>query len=111
MRQTKIVCTIGPASESPTVIAKLVQRGMNIARLNLSHGTLEEHRNRIRNIRAINAEQNKMVSILLDIQGPKIRTGLLPEGTREVEEGELLAFSPDPKRSRTAAFILLMTTC
>lgn len=98
MRQTKIVCTIGPASESPTVIAKLVQRGMNMARLNLSHGTLEEHRNRIRNIRSISAEQNKLVSILLDIQGPKIRTGLLPEGTREVEEGELLAFSPDPNK-------------
>lgn len=97
MRQTKIVCTIGPASESRTVITKLVRQGMNIARLNLSHGTLEEHRNRIHNIRAISAEQNKLVSILLDIQGPKIRTGLMPDGSREVEEGELLAFSPDPE--------------
>ena len=72
MRKTKIVCTIGPASESPEAIRALIRAGMNVARLNFSHGTYEEHLNRIVNLRKA-AEELGANLAPLDIQGPKIR--------------------------------------
>jgi pyruvate kinase len=77
MRKTKIVCTIGPASESIENLKKLMNAGMNVARLNFSHGDYEEHGNRIKNIRQACAETGKTVAILLDTKGPEIRTGKL----------------------------------
>ena len=75
MRRTKIVCTIGPASSSPDVLKQLIKAGMNVARLNFSHGTHEEHRKVIGNIRALSDELGMPVAILQDISGPKIRIG------------------------------------
>lgn len=75
MRRTKIVCTIGPASDSPEVLERLIRAGMDVARLNFSHGTPEEHERRIRLIREISERVGKTVAILQDISGPKMRIG------------------------------------
>ncbi|UNK17275.1 pyruvate kinase [Paenibacillus sp. N3/727] len=85
MRKTKIVCTIGPSSESLENTKKLIMAGMNVARLNFSHGDFDEHGNRIKTIRQASQELNKTVAILLDTKGPEIRTGKL-----EVEPVELV---------------------
>lgn len=88
MRKTKIVCTIGPASESPEMLRKLMSAGMNVARLNFSHGDYEEHGNRIINIRQAEKELNKTVAILLDTKGPEIRIGKLKEEPIELVQDE-----------------------
>jgi pyruvate kinase len=75
MRRTKIVCTIGPASESEEVLERLVRAGMDVARLNFAHGTHEEHARVIQRIRALEAKLGKPVAILQDLPGPKIRLG------------------------------------
>jgi len=84
MRRTKIVCTIGPASESLEMLTTLIRNGLDVARLNFSHGTYEEHAARIKNIRAAAEIVGKNVAILLDIKGPKIRTGLVKDGAVEL---------------------------
>ena len=78
--RTKIVATIGPASNSLEMLTKLVKAGMNVARLNFSHGNYEAHTEAIRNIRSISRTLNRPVGILLDLQGPKIRVGKLENG-------------------------------
>lgn len=78
--RTKIVATIGPASNSPEMLQKLVSAGMNVARLNFSHGNYETHSEAIRHIRSISRVLNRPVGILLDLQGPKIRVGKLENG-------------------------------
>jgi len=79
-RHSKIVCTIGPASRSPRIIGRLLRAGMDVARLNFSHGSHEEHAQSIGILRAAAAEQKKPIAILADLQGPKIRTGALAGG-------------------------------
>ncbi|MCH9770039.1 MAG: pyruvate kinase [Gammaproteobacteria bacterium] len=73
LRRTKIVATLGPATSSPKVIADIIRAGVNVVRLNFSHGTHLEHKNRIDTVRAEAAKQNRIVGILADLQGPKIR--------------------------------------
>lgn len=103
MRSTKIVCTIGPASESPAVVEQLVLAGMNVARLNFSHGTLEEQEARIRNIRSVSERLGRPVGILMDIQGPKIRMGEIESGSRELADGEMISLTADPTLSGSDA--------
>ncbi len=79
MRKTKIVCTIGPASMSEEMMQRLVEVGMNVARLNFSHGTHEYHHDVIEKLKKIRNEMGKPLAILLDTKGPEIRTGLLGE--------------------------------
>ena len=88
MRKTKIVCTIGPASESEEMIEKLINAGMNVARLNFSHGSHEEHKDRIDTIRKVAKRLNKTVAILLDTKGPEIRTHNMKDGVIELEKGK-----------------------
>lgn len=95
MRKTKIVCTIGPASEAPENLRKLVEAGMNVARLNFSHGDYEEHGGRIVNIKKIREEIGKTVSILLDTKGPEIRLGKLKEEPIELVQGEIIALTTE----------------
>ena len=76
-RKAKIVATIGPASADPHMLEQLIQAGMNVARLNFSHGTHEDHAARISAIRQISEKLDKPVGILQDLQGPKIRVGVL----------------------------------
>jgi pyruvate kinase len=79
-RHSKIVCTIGPASSSPRIIERLIQAGMDVARLNFSHGKHEDHARSIEALRAAAIEHEKPIAILADLQGPKIRTGPLAGG-------------------------------
>jgi len=88
MRKTKIVCTIGPASESVETLVQLIEAGMNVARLNFSHGDFEEHGARIKNIREASKRTGKTVAILLDTKGPEIRTGVLQGGEANIEKGD-----------------------
>ena len=79
--RTKIVCTIGPASREPETLEALIRAGMDVARLNMSHGDLDFHRENIRCIRALSDQVGKPVAILCDLQGPKLRMGMVaPEG-------------------------------
>ncbi|MBM7096464.1 pyruvate kinase [Bacillus sp. H-16] len=87
MRKTKIVCTIGPASESIEKLSSLIDAGMNVSRLNFSHGDYEEHGARIQNIRSAAEKAGKKVAILLDTKGPEIRTQTLEGGQAELERG------------------------
>lgn len=87
MRKTKIVCTIGPASESLEMLTQLIASGLNVARLNFSHGDYEEHGNRITRIRQACKQLNKTVAILLDTKGPEIRTGGMKEKSVELVQG------------------------
>src|ERR1700720_884808 len=82
VRRAKIVCTLGPASRSPAMIDHLMRAGMDVARLNFSHGTQEEHARTVTLIRAASGRQQKPIGILADLQGPKIRTGSLEGGQR-----------------------------
>lgn len=88
MIHTKIVCTIGPASDSVEMLEKLMQAGMNVARLNFSHGSHEEHGRRIANIRQAAANLDRTVAVLLDTKGPEIRLGSLLESKISVVEGQ-----------------------
>ena len=87
-RKTKIVCTIGPASQSPKILEALIQDGMNVARLNFSHGTHEEHGRKIETIREISDRLRQPVAILQDLGGPKIRIGVMKEGGVELKRGK-----------------------
>ncbi|KAB2490271.1 pyruvate kinase [Priestia endophytica] len=93
MRKTKIVCTIGPASENRETFTKLVEEGLNVARLNFSHGDFEEHGGRIKTIREVSKETGKTVAILLDTKGPEIRTNEMEGGALELVAGEKIIVS------------------
>lgn len=88
MRKTKIVCTIGPASESEEMLEKLMNSGMNVARLNFSHGSHEEHKARIDTIRKVAKRLNKTIGLLLDTKGPEIRTHNMKDGLIVLEKGK-----------------------
>jgi pyruvate kinase len=92
-KRTKIVCTIGPASSSEEKIRALIEAGMNVARLNFSHGTHEDHAEVIQRIRTISAELDVPIAILQDLQGPKIRVGVLPKEGVELAAGEQVIFT------------------
>jgi pyruvate kinase len=94
-RHTKIVCTLGPATSAYEVIEKLAGAGMNVARLNMSHGTHESHELLIRRIKGLNRKLNHPIAILLDLQGPEIRTGDVTS-TIELAAGEVLSLSVSP---------------
>ncbi len=97
MRRTKIVATLGPASGSEARIRQLIEAGVNVTRLNFSHGTHEEHAARIALIRSVSAELGKPVAILQDLQGPKIRTGqLLNDQPAMLQAGAPFVISIDP---------------
>lgn len=86
-RRTKIVCTVGPASSSPTTLAQMMRAGMDVARLNFSHATHTDHKRLLGAIRSAAQKVKKRVSILGDLQGPKIRLGLLPEAGVDLPVG------------------------
>ncbi len=92
MRLTKTICTLGPASNSKEGVLMLTERGMNIARMNFSHGTQETHSAVVENIRAANAQAGSHVGLLLDTKGAEIRTGDRPEPL-SVKEGDMVTFS------------------
>ena len=95
MRKTKIVCTIGPASESEEVLRELCLAGMNVARLNFSHGTHEEHLERIRRIKKVREELGLPIAIMLDTKGPEFRIGTFKNGKVMLEEGGTFTFTTE----------------
>jgi pyruvate kinase len=94
IHHTKIVATIGPASDSPEVLRQLLLAGMNVARLNFSHGKYEDHAERIQRLRSASAELDLPLMLLQDLQGPKIRVGDLPESGIMLNPGESLTLVP-----------------
>ncbi|MBF2051123.1 MAG: pyruvate kinase [Leptolyngbya sp. IPPAS B-1204] len=92
--RTKIVATIGPASRSPEMLKQMVQAGMSVARLNFSHGSYTDHAQTIALLRSVSEELDAPITILQDLQGPKIRVGDLPDGAIKLTAGELLTLVP-----------------
>jgi len=97
MKRTRIVATIGPASSSPQKLLQLIKAGMNVARLNFSHGTYEDHAKFIASIRLASRRAHRTVTILQDLSGPKVRVGELPPEGITLVEGEKVVFSNNPK--------------
>ncbi len=89
-KKTKIICTIGPASENKDMMKKLAENGMDIIRLNFSHGDFEEHGNRIKNIREVNKELGTNIAILLDTKGPEVRLGEFENDSERYEKGDIV---------------------
>ena len=96
-RKTKIVCTLGPSTDSVTEIERLLEAGMNVARLNFSHGSYEYMEKILKNLKEACLKTGKSVAILQDLQGPKIRLGKLPEKGIPVKRGEIIILSTDGK--------------
>ncbi len=93
-RKTRIVCTIGPATNSPEMIVKLIYEGMDVARLNFSHGNRDEHRRTIRTLRSVSSQTGKEIGILQDLGGPKIRLGQLNGRKKRLKPGEIIRLVP-----------------
>jgi pyruvate kinase len=95
MRRAKIVCTMGPAVEAPDKVRQLIAAGMNMARLNLSHGSYEEHQGRLDAVRAAAKEAGKAVAVLVDLQGPKIRLARFENGPHDLARGDIFTITTD----------------
>ena len=98
-KKTKIICTIGPASHEISTLVKMMKEGMNVARLNFSHGTYEAHTSLIKNIRAAAKQSGKIITLLQDLQGPRIRIGDVPKEGVNIKAGETVVFSTAKKVS------------
>jgi len=96
LRRSKIVCTIGPASRSSAIMERLIRSGMNVARLNLSHGSHDEHADSIQRLRRLSRRLGIPVAILIDLPGPKYRTGKLKDGKTILERGTVVTVTPSP---------------
>ncbi|MFB5269582.1 pyruvate kinase [Paenibacillus enshidis] len=95
MLKTKIICTIGPASDSVPVLKEMIQAGMTVARLNMAHGELDEHVQRMKNVRQAASELGTYVPIMMDIKGPEVRIGKLKEESCELKTGEELVLTTE----------------
>lgn len=95
MRQTKIVCTIGPASESVAVLEKMIRAGMDVSRHNFSHGSQDEHRERVLAVRTAAANAGRAVAIMLDLRGPKLRIGEFENGAVTLGAGDTFTLTTD----------------
>ena len=93
MRKTKIICTIGPACNNIETLKAMCLAGMNVARLNFSHGTHEDHKKNIDMLKAVRAELDIPLAILLDTKGPEYRVGIFKEGRVRLERGDIFTFT------------------
>jgi pyruvate kinase len=96
VRRTKIVCTIGPASREPAMLRELILAGMDVARLNFSHGSHDEHRENVARVRAAAEVARRPVALMADLQGPKLRVGTMVEGGVDLIEGSEAILTTDP---------------
>lgn len=101
MPRTKIVCTIGPASRSPEVMRNLIRAGMNVARINFSHGDYVTHAQSIAVLRQIAEQENQLVAVMGDLQGPKLRVGEIEGGMVELDEGSMVTLTTCPRPGAT----------
>src|SRR6478752_6455491 len=95
-RFTKIVATLGPASSTPERLKALFEAGADVFRLNFSHGTPDDHKQRVDLLRALEKEYKHPIAILMDLQGPKLRLGTFAKGPMELKKGQKLRFDMDP---------------
>ena len=95
MRKTKIICTIGPSSSDEATIEKMCFAGMNVARLNFSHGTHEEHKEKIDMIKKVRKKLDMPIAIMLDTKGPEYRIGTFKEGKITLNDGDVFTFTPE----------------
>src|SRR5260370_10330942 len=95
MRKAKIICTMGPASREEPTLGRLVDAGMDVARLNFSHGTQDDHLRAIANVRKASEDAGRAVGLLLDLQGPKIRVGNIEGGKVRLEPGTEVVITVD----------------
>lgn len=105
MSLTKIVCTMGPSSHSVSILKQMISAGMNVARLNMAHGELADHSERMKLVREAAAEASSVVAIMMDIKGPEIRIGALEESSYELNTGDKLTLTSRPvvgNKSRVA---------
>lgn len=93
MKKTKIVATIGPASESEDKLRDLFQNGLNVCRLNFSHGNHDEHKKRIDTIKKVREEMDLPIAIMLDTKGPEIRLGDFKDGTIELTQDDIFTLT------------------
>ena len=93
LRKTKIICTIGPASENEETLTAMCQAGMNVARLNFSHGSHEEHLRRIQLIRSVREKLNLPIAIMLDTKGPEYRIKTFKNGPVTLRDGDLFTLT------------------
>jgi pyruvate kinase len=98
--RTKIVCTLGPATDPPGIIQRLIKAGMDVARVNTSHGDHVEHAERIRQVRQAGQDSGQPVAILIDLPGPKFRIGDMPGGCRKLAEGEAVMLVDEDGHAR-----------
>ncbi|MBS2023373.1 MAG: pyruvate kinase [Deltaproteobacteria bacterium] len=105
MRKTKIVATLGPASSEPVMLERLLSAGVDVARLNFSHGVYEQHKKNCENVRAIAQKLKRPIAVLLDLQGPKIRVGKLPSGSVQLVAGETLTIDCAPGANARAGVV------
>ncbi len=89
-RKAKIVATVGPSSQDEKIFASMVDAGLDVARLNFSHGSYENHLSTIKMIRQVSKDMGKAIAILQDLQGPKIRIGVIPGDSMEISTGQML---------------------
>ncbi len=94
MRKTKIICTMGPATDDIEVLRAMARAGMNVARFNFSHGSHEEHKQRIDRVKAVREEYDLPIALLLDTKGPEIRTGDMQDGKIFLKKGEQIRLTP-----------------
>src|SRR5512136_3139234 len=93
--KTKIVCTIGPASESPEVMKQMITAGMNVARLNFSHGEFAAHKKVIENLRAVSESLGRRIAIMADLSGPKMRIGKFASEPINLDSGDPFTLTTD----------------
>ena len=93
MRKTKIICTIGPASDSEQIFTKLCESGLNVARLNFSHGSHQDHQIKIDMIKKVRERLGLPVAIMLDTKGPEYRIGMFKNGKISVKDGDRFTFT------------------
>ena len=101
MRKTKIICTLGPATEKPQVLRQLIQKGSDVFRLNMSHASHDWVRNIVPHIRTLSEKAGRAIALLLDTQGPAIRTGDL-KANLQLKPGDILEFTVCGQRATSA---------
>ncbi len=99
-RRAKIVATLGPSSHSKEILLELIRSGIDVARLNFSHGTHQSHEEIMNNLESLSADTGKHIVILQDLQGPKLRVGTMPKGGLILESGEIITFEEEPNNKK-----------
>ena len=103
--KTKIIATIGPTSEDPKILEAMVSEGMDIARMNFSHCTQDEYIHRVKHLKKIAAHAKKKIAIMQDLQGPRLRVGVMPSKGRLLQEDEMVVFSTEKLKLKSIIHI------